>query len=38
MYAKDKPISAFRITLVPKSERQYVIDTWDKDIGTFNLK
>ena len=38
MYAKDKPMSAFRIALVPKTEKQYVIDTWNKDIGTFNLK
>ena len=38
MYAKDKPMSAFRITLVPKSEKQYVIDAWNKDVGTFNLK
>lgn len=38
MYAKDKPMSAFRIALVPKTEKQYVIDTWNKDVGTFNLK
>ena len=38
MYAKDKPISAFRIALVPKSEKQYVLNTWNKDVGTFNLK
>lgn len=38
MYDKDKPMSAFRIALIPKSEKQYVIDTWNKDVGTFNLK
>lgn len=38
MYSKDKPMSAFRITLIPKSEKQYVIDTWNKDVGTFNMK
>lgn len=38
MYAKDKPMSAFRIALIPKSEKQYVLDTWNKDVGTFNLK
>ena len=38
MYAKNKPMSAFRIALVPKTEKQYVIDTWNKDVGTFNLK
>lgn len=38
MYAKNKPMSAFRIALVPNSEKQYVLDTWNKDTGTFNLK
>ena len=38
MYAKDKPMSAFRITLVPKTKKQYVINTWNNDAGTFNLK
>ncbi len=37
MYRKDKPMSAFRVALIPKSEKQYVIDTWNKDIGTYNL-
>lgn len=38
MYNKMLPMSAFRIALIPKSEKQYVLDTWNKDIGTFNLK
>lgn len=38
MYAKNKPMSAFRIAIVPKTEKQYIIDTWNKDVGTFNLK
>lgn len=38
MYAKDKPMSAFRMALIPKSEKQYVLNTWNKDVGTFNLK
>lgn len=38
MYAKNKPMSAFRVALVPKTEKQYIIDTWNKDVGTFNLK
>lgn len=38
MYAKNKPMSAFRIALVPKSEKTHVLDTWNKDVGTFNLK
>lgn len=37
MYAKNKPMSAFRIALVPKTEKQYVINTWNKDAGTFNF-
>lgn len=38
MYNKTLPMSAFRIALIPKSEKKYVIDTWNKDVGTFNLK
>ena len=38
MYAKNKPMSAFRIALVPKTEKQYVIDTWNQDVATFNIK
>ena len=36
-YKKNLPISAFRITLVPKTEKQYVLDMWNKDVGTKNL-
>lgn len=32
MYSNSKPMSAFRIALVPNTEKQYVIDTWNKDI------
>lgn len=32
MYSESKPMSAFRIALVPKTEKQYVLDTWNKDI------
>lgn len=38
MYDKTLPMSAFRMALVPKSEKQYVLDTWNKDVGTFNMK
>lgn len=34
MYSRTKPISAFRIALVPKTEKQFVIDTWNKDVST----
>lgn len=37
MYNKTKPMSAFRVALVPNTEKQYVLDTWNKDIGTYNL-
>lgn len=32
----EKIIYDFRVALVPKAEEQYVIDTWNKDIGTYN--
>ena len=28
-YSYTKPITAFRVTLVPKTEKQYVLDTWN---------
>lgn len=34
VYQHDKPISAFRINLVPKTDRQYLIDYWNRDVGT----
>lgn len=33
MYSTTKPISAFRVALIPSSERQHQIDTWNKDVG-----
>lgn len=33
-YQHNKPISAFRMNLVPKTEEQYLIDFWNRDIGT----
>ena len=38
IYNKKSPMSAFRIALIPKSEKQRVLDTWNKDIGTSNMK
>lgn len=32
LYQHDKPISAFRINLVPKSEKQYFLDYWNRDV------
>lgn len=37
-YNHTMPMSAFRIALVPKTEKQYIIKQWDKDIGTYNMK
>lgn len=37
IYGKTKPMSAFRIALIPKTEEQYILNTWNKDIGTFNI-
>lgn len=37
MYNKESPMSAIRIALIPKTEKQYVLDTWNKDVGTYNL-
>ena len=37
MYRFDKPISAIRMNIVPKSEKQYLIDFWDRDVGTYNV-
>lgn len=36
-YQHDKPISSFRINLVPKTEKQYLIDYWNRDVGTNNI-
>lgn len=38
MYDNTKPISAFRVALIPKTEKKYIIDTWNNDVGTYNLK
>ena len=37
MYMQNKPFSAFRMALVPQKEKQYILDMWNKDIGTFNM-
>ena len=38
MLAYNKPMSAIRVALVPNTEKQYVIDLWNKDVGTSNMK
>lgn len=37
-YQHDKPFSAIRINIVPNSEKQYLIDYWNKDVNTNNIK
>lgn len=37
MYAKNKAISSFRMTVVPKVQKQNVIDKWNSDVGTKNM-
>ncbi len=36
-YSYDQPFSAFRMVLVPKSEKQRLISYWNKDVGTNNI-
>lgn len=36
-YQHDKPISSFRINLVPKSEKQHLINFWNRDVGTNHI-
>lgn len=33
-YSHDKPFSAIRINIVPKSEKQYILKYWNQFIGT----
>lgn len=37
IYQLDKPISAIRLALVPKTEKKYIVDFWNKDVGTINI-
>lgn len=34
LYRHDKPISAFRMNLVPKTDKPYLINYWNRDVGT----
>lgn len=33
----EKPFGLLRVSLIPKTEKQYLIDEWKKDVGTNNL-
>jgi len=37
LYQYNKPISAFRINLVPKTDKQYLINYWNRDVSTNNV-
>lgn len=32
-YAKNKPMSAFRVAIIPTSEKDKLLTTWNKDVG-----
>ncbi len=36
-FSHDKPIGVYRISLIPKTEKQYLIDLWKEDVGTNNM-
>lgn len=37
-YAHNRPISGYRVSLIPKTEKQYLTDYWNKDKGSDNIK
>lgn len=37
VYRKNKPFSAFRMALIPKKEKQHLVNMWQKDVGTYNI-
>ena len=37
-FLHNKPIGAYRMSLIPTTEKQYLIDLWEKDVGTNNMK
>ena len=37
MYSKTSPMSAFRMVFIPQTEKQYIIDMWNRDVGTMNV-
>ncbi|MCI8759972.1 MAG: hypothetical protein HFJ34_02430 [Clostridia bacterium] len=36
-YQYNKPFSSFRINLVPKTEKQYLINYWNRNVGTNSI-
>lgn len=37
-YAHNRPIGGYRVSLIPKTEKQYLINYWNKDKGSDNIK
>ncbi len=37
LYQHDKPFSSIRMNLIPKTEKQHLINFWNRDIGTHNV-
>lgn len=37
MYKYNVPMSAMRMALVPKSEKQYILELWNQDVGTYTI-
>ena len=37
VYRHDKPISALRVSLIPNTEKKYLKDYWNKDIGNKDI-
>lgn len=37
LYQHDKPFSSIRMNLIPKTEKQHLINFWNCDIGTHNV-
>ena len=36
-YSHDKPFSAIRINIIPKSEKNYILNYWNSFIGTHRV-
>lgn len=38
MQAQNKPMSAIRVAIIPNSELESLLELWNKDTGTYNMK
>ena len=37
-YNHETPMGAYRMSLIPKTEKNYLLELWEKDVGTNNVK